>query len=118
MKRKAATFKIQPPVMSDSDFRQLLEGVMVHRENLVRYGTPFAPEKPSSELIERRKDELDEQIAECQMKITELEATKERYHRLLRVIYEEEGRIKDEQRARFSGRPDAAGEREYMQRPA
>ena len=93
-------FKIQQPVMSEVNFRKMLEGVMVHRENLVRYGTPFAPEKPNSELVEQRKHELDEQIAICQAKIKELEATKERYQQLLKVIYEEESRIKEEQRAR------------------
>ena len=98
--KKPISFKIEQPQMSDQEFRQMLEGVMMHRENLVRYGTPFAPEKPNSELVEQRKHELDEQIKECRAKIEELEKTKERYHQLLRVIYEDEGRIKEEQRSR------------------
>lgn len=104
MKRKAILFKIEPPVMSDSDFRQMLEGVMLHRENLVRYGTPFAPEKPDSEVVERRNHELDAQIAQSQEKIKELEKTKDTYGQLLRVIYEEESHIKEEQRARSANR--------------
>jgi hypothetical protein len=115
MKRKPVVFKIQPPVMSDTDFRLMLEGVMIHRENLVRYGTPFPPEKPNSELVEQHKHELDEQIAECKAKIRELELAKERYGQLLRVIYEEESRIKDEQRSRYSGRTEATTD--YMQKP-
>jgi hypothetical protein len=78
----------------------MLEGVMMHRENLVRYGTPFPPEKPNSELVEQRKHELDAQIAECKAKIKELEDAKDRYGLLLRVIYDEESRIKNEQRSR------------------
>ena len=109
MKRKPVQFKIQQPVISEVNFRQMLEGVMVHRENLVRYGTPFAPEKPNSELVEQRKHELDEQIAICQAKIKELEATKERYNQLLRVIYEEESRLKEEQKSR-AGRLDAGSD--------
>jgi predicted ribosome quality control (RQC) complex YloA/Tae2 family protein len=93
----------------------MLEGVMMHRENLVRYGTPFPPEKPNSELVEQRKHELDEQIAECKAKIKELEEAKERYGQLLRVIYEEESRIKDEQRSRYSGRAETATD--YLQKP-
>jgi hypothetical protein len=53
MKRKPNIFKIQKPVMSDTDFRQMLEGVMAHRENLVRFGTPYPPEQPHSELVEQ-----------------------------------------------------------------
>ena len=116
MKRKAVQFKIERPAMSEGDFRLMLEGVMTHRENLVRYGTPFAPEKPDSELVEQRKHDLDAEIAECRAKIEELEDTKERYHQLLRVIYEEESRIKEEQRAKYNGRAEMNNE-PYMQRP-
>lgn len=102
--------------MSDSDFRQMLEGVMMHRENLVRYGTPFPPEKPTSELVEQRKKELDDQITEVKNKIKELEDTKERYSQLLRVIYEAESRNKEEQRSRYTGRMEMAND-PYMQHP-
>jgi DNA-binding transcriptional MerR regulator len=114
MKRKPVIFKIQKPVMSDTDFRQMLEGVMAHRENLVRFGTPYPPEQPNSELVEQRKHELDAQIAECKAKIKELEDAKERYGQLLRVIYEEESRIKEDQRLRYSGRMESSSE--YLQK--
>lgn len=96
--RKQIVFKIQSPIMSDHDFRQMLEGVMVHRENLIKYGTPYPPEAPDSEKMKQRKAELDAKIAEYQAKIQELDDTKERYNQLLRTIYEEESRIKDEQK--------------------
>jgi hypothetical protein len=115
MKRKPVVFKIQKPVMSDTDFRQMLEGVMAHRENLVRFGTPYPPEQPNSELVEQRKHELDSQIADCKARIKELEEAKERYGQLLRVIYEEESRLKEEHRHRYSGRTDAGSE--YLHRP-
>ncbi|KAK8897025.1 hypothetical protein M9Y10_014957 [Tritrichomonas musculus] len=98
--KKPIIFKITQPVMSDKDFRQMLEGVMSHRDNLIRYGTPFPPEQPDIELVEQRKKELDSQIQECKAKIKELEDAKERYGQLLRVIYEEECRIKEEQKNR------------------
>jgi hypothetical protein len=103
---KPVIFKIQKPVMSDADFQQMLEGIMAHRENLLRFGTPYPPERPNPELIEQRKSQLDTQIQECKAKIQELEETKERYGQLLRVIYEEESRIKEEQRSRYSGRTE------------
>jgi hypothetical protein len=115
MKRKPVVFKIQKPIMSDNDFRQMLEGVMAHRENLVRFGTPYPPEEPNSEFVEQRKHELDTQIAECKAKIKELEDAKERYGQLLRVIYEEESRLKEEQRSKYSGRTESTSE--YLHRP-
>lgn len=115
MKRKPVQYKLPMPVVKTDDFSEMLQGVMRHRENLVKFGTPFAPEKPDSELVEQRKHQLDGQIAECQAKIKQLEDTKERYHQLLRVIYEEEDRVKREQTARYSnGRVD---NEPYMQRP-
>lgn len=99
--KKPVMFKTPQPVMSDKDFRLMLEGIMIHRQNLIQYGTPF-PEEPNSEVIKERKVELDQQIEECQAKIKELEDTKERYNRLLRTIYEEESRLKDEQKKRVN----------------
>ena len=105
--KKPVIYKITPPVMSDQDFQMMLEGVMTHRENLIMYGTPFPPERQNSELAEQRKAELDEQIKICKAKIKDLEESRERYNQLLRVIYEEESRIKEEQRNRgYSGRTD------------
>ena len=97
--KKPVMFKIPPPTMSDNDFRWMLEGIMIHRRNLINYGTPFR-EEPNSKIIKERKEELDQQIDECNAKIKELEETKERYNQLLRTIYEEESRLKDEQKKR------------------
>lgn len=105
--KKPVIYKITSPVMTDQDFQSMLNGVMAHRDNLIRHGTPFPPEKPDSELAKQRKAELDDQIKACQAKIKELEEARERYNQLLRVIYEEESRVKEEQRNRgYSGRTD------------
>jgi hypothetical protein len=104
--RKLVVYKIQKPTMSDSDFQQILDGVMSHRENLLRFGTPYPPGRPDSALVEQRKAELNSQIEKCRAKIKELEETKERCGQLLRVIYEEESRIKDEQGSRYSRRTE------------
>lgn len=104
--KKPTIYKIQPPLMSDSDFRFILEGIMAHRDNIVRYGSPLPPEKPDVELQEQRKREIDQQIIECKEKIKELEDSKERYVQLLRVIYEEESRVKEEQKSRNAYRTE------------
>ena len=104
--KKPTIYRIQQPVMSDNDFRFMLEGIMSHRDNLVRYGTPLPPEKPDVELQEQRKRELEKQISECKGKIKDLEDSKERYTQLLRVIYEEESRVKEEQRNRNNYRSE------------
>jgi len=85
----------------------MLEGVLRHRDNLIRYGTPFPPEQPNSEQIAQRKNELDAQINECKAKIKDLEDSKERYNLLLRTIHEEESRVKDEQKKRTTNRPES-----------
>jgi DNA repair exonuclease SbcCD ATPase subunit len=113
--KKPVVYKIQKPIMSDADFRQILEGILAHRENLLRFGTPYPPERTDSALVGQRMSELDSQIEECKAKIKELEETKERYEQLLRVIYEEESRIKDEQRARYSGRTETGSEHLHTQ---
>ena len=101
--KKPIVFKVQHPVMSDNDFRQLLEGIIVQRDNLIRYGTPYPPNHPDGEVAEQRKRELDEQIAEYKNKIKKLEEEKAGYEQLLRIIFEEEGRVKDEQRHHKTG---------------
>ena len=112
--RKPTQYKIPYPVMSDRDFRKMLEGVLYHRENLIRYGTPFPPEQPNSEKIAQRKSELDTQINDCKAKIKLLEDEKERYNLLLRTIYEEESRVKDEQKKKTNSvRTD--GPNSYLQ---
>lgn len=98
--KKPINFKLDQPVMIDVDFKQMLDGVMMHRNNLLQYGSPFPPEKLDSALAESRKQDLDDQIAKCKMKIKELEDAKEKYLQLLRVISEEECRIKEEQKSR------------------
>ena len=99
--KKPVMFKIPTPVMSDNDFRWMLEGIMIHRRNLINYGTPFR-EEPNTQQIKERKEVLDQQIEEFNAKIKELEDTKERYNQLLRTIYEEESRLKDEQKKRIN----------------
>lgn len=107
--KKPTIYKIQPPLMSDNDFRFMLEGIMAHRDNLVIYGSPLSPEKPDAEFQEQRKRELEQQINECKEKIKELEDSKERYAQLLRVIYEEESRVKEEQKSRNAYRTEYQG---------
>ncbi|KAK8894304.1 hypothetical protein M9Y10_022739 [Tritrichomonas musculus] len=107
--KKPTIYRIEQPVMNDIDFKFMLEGIMAHRDNLVRYGTPLPPEKPDVELQEQRKRELEQQISECKEKIKELEDSKERYAQLLRVIYEEESRAKEEQRNRNNYRSEYQG---------
>ncbi|KAH0789153.1 hypothetical protein GPJ56_006906 [Histomonas meleagridis] len=107
--KKPIIFKVQHPVMSDNDFRQMLEGIMMHRDNFIRHGSPFPPEQPALEIIEERKRELEAQIAECKARIKELEESKERYGQLLRVIFEEESRVKEEQRAQRPNRTSGMG---------
>ena len=107
--KKPTIYKIQPPIMSDNDFRFILEGIMAHRDNIVRYGSPLPPKNPDVELQEQRKRELEHQIVDCKEKIKELEDSKERYTQLLRVIYEEESRVKEEQKTRNTFRTEYQG---------
>lgn len=104
--KRAYQYKVQHPMMNDASFRQLVKGVMAYRQNLIERGTPYPPEEPNSEKVAQHKKELDKRIQESQAEIKKLEDMKERYNQLLRTIYEEESRMKDEQKKRTNARPE------------
>ena len=94
-------YKIPIPTMTDQEFRWMLEGIMIHRTNLITYGTPFR-EEPNTQQKKEKKEALEQKIEKCKEKIKELEDTKERYNQLLRTIYEEDSRLKEEQKKKIN----------------
>ena len=88
--RKTAQYRIDLTVFSDSDLKAMIEKIITHRENLIKYGSPYPPEDESEESAAMHKEIIDQKIAECKRRIKDLDETRERYQSLLKVVYAEE----------------------------